>query len=66
MKLIHPLFNFNPDQTGYHKLYTSPQASSYLSMLDEIVDSGDISKDQLFWKTTLGSLYEITGDHTHN
>lgn len=66
LKLIHPLFNFDQDQSGQYKLYTSPQASSYLSILDEIVDSGDIPKDQLFWKTTLGSLYEITGDHAHN
>ena len=66
LKLIHPLFNFDQDQSGQYKLYTSPQASSYLSILDEIVDSGDIPKDQLFWKTTLGSLYEITGDHARN
>jgi len=66
LKLVHPLFNFKPDQSGYHKLYTSPQASSYLNIVDDIVDSGDISKDQIFWKTTLESLYEITGDHTNN
>jgi thymidylate synthase len=66
LKLIHPLFNFKPDQTGYHKLYTSPQASSYLSIVDDIVESGDISKDQIFWKTTLESLFEITGEHTNN
>lgn len=66
LKLIHPLFNFKLDQSGYHKLYTSPQASSYLSIVDDIVDSGDITTDQIFWKTTLESLYEITGDHTNN
>lgn len=66
LKLIHPLFNFEQDQSGQYKLYTSPQASSYMTILDDIVKSGDIPKDQIFWKTTLESLYEITGDHTDN
>lgn len=66
MKLIHPLFTFEPREDGTHQLYTSPQASSYMQMLDDIVAAGDIPKDQLFWKTILNSLYEITGDHVDN
>jgi thymidylate synthase len=61
LELKEPLFIFNKG-----KLVLSEAAKTYLDSVDKIVDSGDISKDQIFWKTTLESLYEITGDHAQN
>jgi hypothetical protein len=33
-------------------------------MVDDIVREGEVPKDQSYWKSTLGYLYEISGDHT--
>lgn len=65
MELKKPLFDFHETENGY-KLGISSHASDYLLKVDQIVDSGEITKDQSYWKTILGDLYEITGDHAQN
>lgn len=63
MKLMKPLFSFQKTQTeGNHRMHITPEAVSFFGIVDDIVRSGEVPKDQSYWKTTLGYLYEITGD----
>ena len=63
LKLLYPLFKFEKTIENRSKLYISEQAVSYLKMVEDIVGNGiNIPKDNSYWKTTLGYLYEITGD----
>lgn len=63
LRMIHPLFRFEETSSqGKHKLYINEEAVTYLKMVDDIVESGDVKKDQLYWKNVLGYLFEISGD----
>jgi thymidylate synthase len=63
-KLLYPLFRFEETQVkNKSKLYISEHAVSYLKMVEDIVGNGiNVPKDKSYWKSTLGYLYEITGD----
>ena len=61
LTMIHPLFRFTESSTpGKHKLLINEEAVNYLAVIDDIVRSGDLPKDQDFWKSTLGQLFEIS------
>lgn len=67
LKLIHPLFRFEEKaEPGKHSLIISSEAMTFMKIVDDIVESGDVKKDGNFWKGTLGYLYEITGDSLDN
>jgi thymidylate synthase len=61
MTLINPLFRFEKSESG-HRLIISEKAASFVKMIDDIVENGELPKDQSYWKTTLGYLCEISGD----
>lgn len=61
LTMIHPLFRFEEsDNPGKHRLLINEEAANYLAVIDDIVKSGDLPKDQNFWKSTLGQLFEIS------
>lgn len=63
LQMIHPLFRFIESATpGSHDLIINEEAVSYLKIIDDILAEGNVPKDQTYWKSTLGYLYEITGD----
>ena len=68
LKLLYPLFKFEKtDVENKSKLYISEHAISYLKMVEDIVGNGiNIPTDKSYWKSTLGYLYEITGDSLDN
>jgi thymidylate synthase len=71
MKLSHPLFLFKPREDGTHQIYTSPQAVSYMEIINDMVAGSkafetELPKDQNLWKTVLGSLFEISGELEDN
>jgi hypothetical protein len=67
LRMIHPLFRFVETATpGKHGLVINEEAVTYLKIIDDIIDSEEDNKDKNFWKSTLGYLYEITGDNLDN
>lgn len=60
MKLIHPLFRFQPDSNGKYLIYTNEEAASFLKVVEELVENQDLPKDQDFWKSTLSMMFEIS------
>ena len=55
MELKYPLFEFEDG-----KIFISKQSNEYMLKINDIVKSGDVTKDQEFWKETLSSLYTIS------
>jgi thymidylate synthase len=63
LHMIHPLFRFTETANpGKHQLLINEKAVTYMKMVDDVIESGDIKKDQLYWKNILGYLFEISGD----
>lgn len=55
LKLKHPLFEFS---SGKMKL--TDDATNFVDYIDGLVDSKNLPKEQNFWETSLGSLFEIS------
>ena len=67
LRMIHPLFRFvERAEPGKHELIINEEAVTFLKIVDDIVESGEIKKDKNYWKSILGYLYEITGDTPDN
>lgn len=64
MRLLHPLFRFEKSTVEFYgtkgTMFINEEATSYLRVVEDLVENEDLPKDQDFWKVVLSSLYEIT------
>jgi thymidylate synthase len=59
MRLLHPLFRFEKSGEQF-TIVTNEEAAAFLKVVEDIVESKFVPKDQDFWKATLGMMFEIS------
>lgn len=57
MELKAPLFEFVDG-----KIQLSKESDLFIETVDDIISTGNIKRDQIFWKNTLEGFFDITGD----
>ena len=62
-RLKTPLFKFfQKGANSPYTVYITKEASDFQKKVEEIVNIGEVPKDQLYWKKLLSYLYDFTGD----
>ena len=62
-ELKRPLFDFyKKESSSPYKLFITQDAKNFVKKVDKIIASGEVPKDQLYWKELLADLYEFIGD----
>lgn len=63
LELFKPLFWFDEtEKPGQHRLVITESAGSFVKIVEDIIKDGTENKDQSYWKSTLGYLYDISRD----
>jgi hypothetical protein len=69
MRLLHPLFRFEKsivDESVKGTMFINEEATSYLRVVEDLVENKDLPKDQDFWKAVLSTMYEISQEGAVN